>query len=78
MEDLPNDPQVIANNYLVDFDHPSLGKVKIPEYFGHFSECTAGTVKAAPDLGEDTQEILKTIGGYSKDEIYLFEKEGII
>ena len=78
LEDLANDPQVIANNYLVDFDHPSLGKIKIPGYFGHFSECTAGTVRAAPDLGEDTQEILKTIGGYSKDEIHCFEKEGII
>ncbi len=58
--------------------HPSLGKVKIPGYFGHFRGCTAGTVRAAHDLGENIQEILKTIGGYNKDGIHQFEKEGII
>ena len=76
--DLANDPQVIANDYLVELDHPTIGKVKVPGYPADFSESWIKTVRAAPDLGAHTDEVLNNIGGYSKKEITQLRDEGII
>jgi len=78
LKDLKDDPQVTENHYLVDFEHPTLGIIKIPGYPGHFSECPAGTISAAPELGEHTEDVLTEIGGYSNEEIDQFKKEEII
>ncbi|MCB2171071.1 MAG: CoA transferase [Deltaproteobacteria bacterium] len=78
VSDLHKDPQVTENGYLVDFDHPTLGKVKIPGYTAHFSENAAGTVSASPDLGEHTEEVLMEIGSYTKREIDVLKEEGVI
>jgi len=78
LKDLPNDSQITENGYLMDFDHPTLGKIKIPGYPGHFSETVAQTVSAAPGLGEHTDEVLLEIGGYTLDEINRFRAEGIL
>ena len=76
--DLQHDPQILANDYLVDFEHPTMGLIKIPGYPIHFSDSQAGTISAAPDLGEHTEEVLTEIGGYSEAEISVFRKKGII
>mgnify|MGYP002631540505 FL=1 len=78
VSDLAKDPQVMENGYLVDFDHPTLGKVKIPGYTAHFSENSAGTISASPDLGEHTDEVLMEIGGYTEREIGALREEGVI
>jgi len=78
MADLKNDPQVIENNYIVDFDHPTLGKIKMPGYPAHFSKSWAKTTSAAPELGEHTKEVLTTICDYSENEILQLKKEKII
>jgi crotonobetainyl-CoA:carnitine CoA-transferase CaiB-like acyl-CoA transferase len=78
LKDLKNDPQVTENHYLVDFEHPTLGVIKIPGYPGHFSESLAGTISAAPELGEHTEDVLTKIGGYSSEEIAQLREEGII
>jgi crotonobetainyl-CoA:carnitine CoA-transferase CaiB-like acyl-CoA transferase len=78
VNDLDKDPQVMENGYLVDFDHPTLGQVKIPGYTAHFSENSAGTTSASPDLGEHTDEVLTEIGGYTEGEISAFREEGVI
>ncbi len=74
--ELEDDPQV-RENYLDEINHPSLGKVKVPGFPAHFSEARAGTRKAAPGLGEDTEEVLRTFGGYSEQEIEQFIEEEI-
>jgi crotonobetainyl-CoA:carnitine CoA-transferase CaiB-like acyl-CoA transferase len=76
--ELVEDIQIIENEYLVDFDHPTLGRIKIPGYPIHFSDSNAGTTSAAPESGEHTDEILMEIGGYTKGEIERFRKEAII
>ena len=78
IKDLNDDPQVIENRYLVDFIHPSLGVIKIPGYPGHFSESSAGTMSAAPELGEHTEDVLTEIGGYNSEEIAKLKDAGII
>lgn len=46
--DLRNDPQILANEYLVDFDHPVLGKTMMPGYPAHFSATPADTRERRP------------------------------
>jgi len=76
--DLRDDPQIVQNDYIVDFDHPKLGKIKIPGYPVHFSHADVGTKSGAPDLGEHTEAVLSDIGGYSAEEIAQLRNEGII
>ncbi|MDY6967763.1 MAG: CoA transferase [Spirochaetota bacterium] len=78
LKDLAKDCQVIANDYLVDFNHPTLGTIKIPGYPVSFSESWAQTSSAAPDLGEHTNEVLMEITGHTAEEIKELKNEGVI
>jgi crotonobetainyl-CoA:carnitine CoA-transferase CaiB-like acyl-CoA transferase len=69
VDDLPEDPQVLANDYVVDFDHPQHGETRvlgIPVQLGE----TPGSIRlAAPELGQHTEEILLDVLGYDWDRI---------
>jgi len=78
LEDLASDPQVLANDYLVDFDHPTFGRVKLPGYPVHFSASEAGTTRAAPLLGEHTEEVLSSLCGLDEEEIEQLRREGVV
>ena len=77
LEEVINDPQVLENNYIVDFDHPVLGKIKIPGYPASFSGSRVETKTAVPDLGEHTEEVLVKLGGFSLEEISKLRDEGV-
>ena len=77
IEDVLTDPQALSNGYVVDFEHPDLGKVKIPGYPVHFSACRAGTRTFAPALGEHTASVMKQLG-YSDQEIAEARHAGVI
>lgn len=76
--DLLNDPQVIANDYIINYDHEVLGPVRVRGLPIELSK-TPGKVKAeAPEFGQHTEEVLMEIGGYTWEEIAeLREKEVI-
>ncbi|MCP4666322.1 MAG: CoA transferase, partial [Deltaproteobacteria bacterium] len=76
--ELENDPQVMENDYLIDFEHPALGKVKMPGYPVHFSESWAQTTSAAPELGEHTEEVLTGLAGLREGEIEGLRKQGVV
>ena len=78
VSELASDPQVMQNDYIVDLEHPVLGKVKVPGYPGQFSNSEAGTKFAAPELGEHTEEVLTKIGEYSAKEIKWFRRAAVI
>lgn len=67
--DLPNDPQVVDNEYIVDFDHPVLGPTKWIQTPVTYSDTPVSTRKMAPELGEDTDEILTEVLGYTSEQI---------
>ena len=76
--DLPGDPQVVANSYIVDFDHPVLGPTKWLQTPITYSRTPLSTRKMAPALGQDTESILIDLLGYSWDDIESLHDEGVI
>lgn len=69
------DPQVIANGYITEIDHPVLGKFKEQPFPMDFSNAGTGPRTPAPEFGQHTEEILLDIG-YTWDDIArLTEKE---
>ncbi|MDP2728144.1 MAG: CoA transferase, partial [Dehalococcoidia bacterium] len=76
--EMVSDPQVLANDYIVEMDHPDLGRIKavgLPITLSH----SQGMVKnPAPQLGQHTEEVLLDWGGYTWEEISSFREEGVI
>jgi crotonobetainyl-CoA:carnitine CoA-transferase CaiB-like acyl-CoA transferase len=56
-----NDPDVLANKYITYVDHPKYGKLKVHGSPWDFSE-TPVNIGIAPELGEHTESILKSLG----------------
>ena len=76
--ELKDDPQVLANGYITEFEHPDRGKTTIPGYPVHFSRAWASTTTPAPRLGANTEEVLAEVGGYSTGEIAQLKADGVI
>ena len=70
------DPDVIANKYIVEVDHPKAGKIKEVGFPWKFSSFTP-KAGIAPELGEHNQEILHGLG-YSDADIAQLKKEEVI
>jgi crotonobetainyl-CoA:carnitine CoA-transferase CaiB-like acyl-CoA transferase len=77
MEEVIEDRQARDNHYVVDFDHPFLGRKAIPGYPVTFSAVRAGTRTASPGLGEHTDIIMKEIG-YGEEDIQALKSNRII
>ena len=60
--------QVVARNLIVEFDQPTVGRVRQPIPAARFSGCDMRTLRPAPKLGEHTRDILRNIG-YSDSEV---------
>ena len=77
-ETLTADPQVVANDYVVDFDHPKVGPVQLVGIPVRLQE-TPGSVRTpAPELGEHTEEVLGGVGGYGPEELQELRDQGAI
>jgi crotonobetainyl-CoA:carnitine CoA-transferase CaiB-like acyl-CoA transferase len=79
LTDLHNDPQVLANDYIVDFDHPTLGPIKTLGMPMKFSKTPGVAIHSrAPELGEHTEDILVNLLDYSWEEVSSLRDDGII
>ncbi|MBI4515132.1 MAG: CoA transferase [Deltaproteobacteria bacterium] len=78
VDDLPGDPQVLANDYVHDFDHPAFGTTQVVGIPIRLS-ATPGSVRLpAPELGQHTEEVLTGMLGYSWDEVAKLKEAGVI
>lgn len=61
-------PQIVENGMLVELDHPVAGRLRQTRPAAQFSRTQLDLTKGAPQLGEDTEEILAE-AGFGSDEI---------
>lgn len=66
--EMVNDPQVLENEYVMDFNHPSFGRTKVVGFPSKFSKTPASIRMPSPEHGQHTEEVLLEIG-YTWDEI---------
>jgi crotonobetainyl-CoA:carnitine CoA-transferase CaiB-like acyl-CoA transferase len=64
-----DDPQVIANDLIAELPHSQWGRVQQTGILTKFSATPGKIDRAAPMLGEHTDEILREYLGYSIDQI---------
>ncbi|GGE28542.1 succinyl-CoA--D-citramalate CoA-transferase [Marinithermofilum abyssi] len=77
IDDIFQDPQYAARQAIVEVDHPSLGKVKLPGIVPKFSKTPGSIIRTGATLGEHNIEIYTDLG-LSKSEINSLIKEGVI
>jgi crotonobetainyl-CoA:carnitine CoA-transferase CaiB-like acyl-CoA transferase len=76
-EELLDDPQTRANEYIVDVDHPSQGRIPVVGAPWRFSETPAEIAPAAPELGQHTEEVLQEVG-FGWEEITALREKGVL
>jgi len=69
VDDLPDDPQVQANDYVADFAHPRFGATRVLGIPVRLRETPGSIRRPAPEFGEHTEEILTDLLGYSWEQI---------
>jgi crotonobetainyl-CoA:carnitine CoA-transferase CaiB-like acyl-CoA transferase len=76
-EDLSSDPQVEANELMVDVEHELSGPQRMVAPLLRFSSAGRPALHAAPPLGRDTDACLRE-AGYSNSEIEVLRREGVV
>lgn len=78
LNELDKVPQILANQYIVEVDHPTLGRVKETGHPIQYSETPADIgARPAPRLGEHTEEVLLQLG-YGPDQIDKLRKDRVV
>lgn len=77
LAEVVEDPQVKANRYIVEYDHPALGSIKRVAFPGRFSKTPPSISCPAPEIGQNTEEILLSLG-YKWPEIENLKSVGAI
>jgi len=78
IDKIVEDPNVKLREMIVEVEHPQAGKVKITDSPIKLSLTPGKVEKASPLLGQHTEEILKKLLGFSKEEIDSLRREGVI
>jgi crotonobetainyl-CoA:carnitine CoA-transferase CaiB-like acyl-CoA transferase len=72
------DPQVIANKYITQLDHSTLGRINVVGPPLSLSRTEVKPRSPAPEFGQHTEEVLIEIGDYTWEDINLLREEEII
>ncbi len=74
--EVSQDPDVLANKYITEVDHPVAGKIPVVGLPYFFSE-TPGRIGVAPALGQHNEEILTQLG-YTAAQIRELREKKVI
>ena len=75
--ELWDDPQALENDYIVSYTHPTRGPQKTVGLPVKLSDVSPDINYQAPELGQNTEEILLELG-YNWDDIQKFKEQKII
>ena len=75
--DLPNDPQIIANGYFTELQHPVLGTLKEVGVPLTLSETPGAARAPAPEYGEHTEDVLLSYG-YTWEQLTALRDKKVI
>lgn len=68
-KEMSEDPQVKHNKMIIEYSHPTVGKVATTGFPVNFSETPQKVYCSAPLLGEHTEEILRTVCNYNDEYV---------
>ncbi|KKM85535.1 hypothetical protein LCGC14_1288120, partial [marine sediment metagenome] len=71
------DPQILARNMIVKMDHPILGEIQNLASPIKLSRTPTKIRSFAPKMGQNTEEILKSLN-YTDDDIQKLRKSKIV
>jgi CoA:oxalate CoA-transferase len=77
-DEVCNDPQLLSRNMIIEVDQPISGKVKTPGSLFKMSRTPGKIDFPAPFLGENNQNVLSEMLGYTEKEIAKLSDEHII
>lgn len=78
ISDLVNDPQLLENGYIIEFDHPTLGRIKYPGHAINLHKTPLTVRSAAPELGQHTEEVLTNTLDYTQHDIQELRDKNVI
>jgi crotonobetainyl-CoA:carnitine CoA-transferase CaiB-like acyl-CoA transferase len=74
VSNLPADPQVLANHYLVELD----SGVKTVSFPFALEKTPAPRTQGAPAFSQHTEEILQHVCGYTAEEILALKEQEVV
>jgi CoA:oxalate CoA-transferase len=75
--DVAQDPQVLANGYIVEIEDAIHGKLKLPGIPVRLSETPGKVERLGPELGQHTEEVLMQLCDYTWDDLAKLRDEGV-
>jgi crotonobetainyl-CoA:carnitine CoA-transferase CaiB-like acyl-CoA transferase len=76
LESLLQDPHLVATGFFPVVTHASEGEIHSMKVSARFSDAPAEPIRLAPQLGEQSEEIL-TEAGFSQDQIAAMVRDGV-
>jgi crotonobetainyl-CoA:carnitine CoA-transferase CaiB-like acyl-CoA transferase len=73
-----SDPQLLANDMLVEVEHPSVGTLHLLASPFHLSAADTGIRRPPPRLAEHTDEVLDSVLGLADTRIAALREQGVI
>ena len=76
--DLTDDPHLKERGFIVTVENPRLGRVVLPNFPLQFAKAKLSRRWEFPELGRDTEAVLRDLVGYSAETIAAYRQEGAL
>jgi len=77
-KDLTDDPHLKQRGFIVTVENPRLGRVVLPNFPLQFARVRLSRKWEFPELGRDTDAVLRDLVGYSAETIAAHKQDGAL